>query len=299
MTTDFTNIATRAMLVRLSVTSWTARRFDRKASEKATDASKADKEAGRFNKHLLAGAKQHADIIKAAGAARTVHYTQTLPWGDDNWRLLPTANYFTYMEAMRAVKQPWASAVSEFVDAYPRLRDESELKLGAMWNADEYPPAADVKERFTWSIEVAPVPAEGDLRVDLPADICAQLEAVSVHLLQDPVKEAMADVWQRLRDSVARIKARTTDDAEKDRRSPIRDTLIEQAREMVDVLGRLNVSRDTDLDLMRDRVLRDLAGIDVESLRTDPDLRADTAKRADAILAAMDSYFRPAKQEVA
>lgn len=291
MTVDGKGIATRAMLMRFSVTAWSGRKFERKASDQVAKAVNATPAAGRYNKHLMANAKELAAVISAAGKARDVHYTNTLPWSDEGSRLLATANWMTYTDAMRAARAEWQTAVDEFIDAYPRLQQEAVAKLGDLYREDEYPPARDIKKRFTWDIEPMPLPANADLRLDLPEDVRQQIEADVTARLGSATELAMQDAWRRLHDSVARIKARTGEKTAAGKDSPLRATLITQAREQAEVLGRLNVTGDAALDAMRDRVLRELAVYDVELLRDDPTMRAEVAARADQILTAMQGFY--------
>lgn len=86
-----------SLIVSLSVSQWTARRHDKEITKEVKNTHNASEDAGRYNKLLVA--KEHTDPInKVAGKARTFHYENTLPWGDNNERLLPTKNYFKYVK---------------------------------------------------------------------------------------------------------------------------------------------------------------------------------------------------------
>jgi hypothetical protein len=71
-----------------------------------------------------------------------------------------------------------------------------------------------------------------------------------------------------------------------------RDTLIENARELCDILKKLNVSDDPRLEQFR-RETELLAQCDAKTLRhkKNGDLRAETAARAESILNEMTSAF--------
>lgn len=106
--------------------------------------------------------------------------------------------------------------------------------------------------------------------------------------VEEAVREAMDDGWRRLHDAVARIRKATGSDG------IVRGTLIENARAVCDVLVRLNVAQDERLEAMRRRVEAELTTLAVEDLRTDERLRADTVRRADAIMATMGAFYTPA-----
>src|SRR5690606_3160831 len=115
-------IHSRAVLVSLRVSVWTARRFDRRVTEDTNQRHAAGRDAGRYNKNLLGGdVESHQAVRSAAEAARRVHYENTLPWSDEGWRILPTAHRTRYDEAMRAARRNFESAVDDFVSEYPAL----------------------------------------------------------------------------------------------------------------------------------------------------------------------------------
>lgn len=286
--TTYENVSSRAVLVTLNVSTWTARKFDKRVTEDVAVTNSAGNKAGRYNKDLLAGAEQHKAVTQASGAARRTHYMNTLPWSDEGWRLLPTANYQAYVDAMRKARDTFDSAVDTFVSNYSTLREDARRELGALYNSSEYPDASRVREKFDWAIEFAPVPTVGDIRVALPDDEIASIEQRIESRVIAATRDAMADAWDRLRESVTRIAKASQEEG------IIRNNLIENARETAELLGRLNVSADADLDAMRDRVLRELATVDVDTMREDDAVRAATKAKADAILESMNSFFSPA-----
>lgn len=290
--TDYATVSARAMLVQLNISTWSARKFDKGATAKVNNDHQASSKAGRYNKHLLAGAKEHEALITACENARAMHYSQTLPWSDVGSRLLPTANFMIYSEKMRKAFALMDERLADFVAAYPSLVDAAEQQhtaLGKLFNRAEYPRVSDIKRRFSWQLNFDQVP-NGDFRVDLPAD---QLEAISADVRSrtvDATKEAMQGAWSRLRDAVDRIHKASSPDG------VVRSTLIDNARNVCDILGRLNVAGDEHLEEMRKRVERELAQLDLEDLRKDDSVRKDTAKKAKNIMDAMSEFYSaPAK----
>jgi len=288
--TDYTNVSARAMLVSLHVSTWAARKFDKAATSEVNAKNKASAKAGRYNKHLLAGAPEHEALISACEAARELHYSQTLPWSDKGSRLLPTANFMEYTKVMRKQFGIMDARLAEFVDHYPALVDAAEkhhTALGELFNRAEYPKATDIARRFSWSLSFDAVPS-GDIRVDLPAD---QLEAISADVsrrAEEATRDAMNGAWERLHEAVARIHKATDGDG------IVRSTLIDNARNVCDTLARLNVAGDDRLETMRQRVEKELAQLDLEDLKKKGGaVRADTAKKAKKIMDAMSAFYAP------
>lgn len=295
--TDYTNVSARAMLVSLHVSTWAARKFDKGATAKVNEDNKASAKAGRYNKHLLAGAAEHEQLVSACEACRELHYSQTLPWSDKGSRLLPTKNFMDYTKVMRKQFGIMDARLDTFVAEYPRLVDEAErahTALGQLFNRAEYPRAQDIKRRFSWSLKFDKVP-DGDIRVDLPEDVLAEISAEARTAAADRVREAMEGAWHRLHEAVARIHKATSPDG------VVRPTLIDNARSVCELLARLNVADDERLETMRLRVEKELAQLDLEDLKQkDGAVRKDAAKKAKNIMDAMSAFYTPpAKDDAA
>lgn len=297
--TDYTNVSARAMLVSLRISTWDAQRYDREVSDEVADAKRADKSSGRYNKHLFGSRKssraiapEFAAVHDAALALYNFHMENTLPWGTNGDRLLATANYYAYSDGVRTRGLALEHAAADFVAAYPRLKDEARLRLGSLYRDDDFPPVSDVRHRFTFDVAIWPVPSGGDIRVDLPADQISAIEAQINSKAESRARDAMREAWARLHQVVDRIR-RAASEAEGGRRNPVFSTLMTNARETCALLARLNVGEDERLDALRKRVEDELTVIEVEDLRTDERLRADTSRRAEDIANAMSAFYSP------
>jgi hypothetical protein len=280
-----TAIHARALLISLNISTWTARKYDRKVSDKVNSEYNASADAGRYNKFLLPGdAVAYKTLITLAGSIRAAHYSNTLAWSDEGWRLLPTANYMQYMQWYREQKRAFTSALADFVSDYPVLRHQAQSKLNGLYKPEDYP--TDISARFALNVDVSPVPASGDLRVDLAADQVAAIEQSITDRVDAATRTAMGDAWKRLYDVVAKIadKCGTPD-------AIFRDSLIGNARDVCDTLRRLNVTNDADLEHMRARVERELVSRDPDELRDQPVVRQQTADRAAEIMRKMSSIY--------
>jgi hypothetical protein len=69
-----------------------------------------------------------------------------------------------------------------------------------------------------------------------------------------------------------------------------RDSLIGNARELCNVLTRLNVTDDPILETLRQQT-ETLSMVEPETLRRNDDVRAETAKQAQSILDAMTATY--------
>lgn len=281
-----TAINSRALLVNLSISTWSARKFDRAISDEIAAQHNAARDAVRANKSLIQGDSYKA-LIRAAQAARTAHYFHSLAWSDEGWRLLPTANHTAYTDELRALQGQFQTALAEFVRDYPRLQEIARARLNGMYKAADYPHPAAIADRFRISTEFTPVPSSGDFRLDeLTADELQRVEQSVTNRVERATADAVGDAWQRLHEVVSAMRERL---AQPD--AVFRDSLVNNARDVVEVLGRLNVTGDASLEAMRATVAADLTQYDPQVLRDAPAIREQTAARADEILTAMQGAF--------
>ena len=275
---------TRAMLAKLSIRAWSARKYDKKITAETNEAHGATSDAGRYNKMLLPGdAPTYKALCQHISALRLTHYAQSLAWSDEGWRLLPVKNYQNYTDALRTGQHEFNRLLSEFLADYPALRSEAKARLNGMYNDEDYP--SDLASKYDFAIEFAPVPCGSDFRVTLSKEEIDIIAARTEERVSQAFKDAHIDACKRLYDAVARIRERLS--------SPdaiFRDSLITNARELCDVLTRLNVANDAKLDTLRHEVEL-LATAEPQTLRDVPEVRNDTAERAETILAAMRATY--------
>lgn len=267
----------KSTLVRLNVSQWTARRFDKAASLEVERAHNATN-AGRFNKMLID--KAHLDPIESvASAMRAKHYKMTLPWQDDGTRLLPNALFMEYSNAMAQLRRSFEAEVQTFCQRYPELVQAARQRLGSMYRPEDYP--VDVQGRFSVQIQFTPVPRMDDFRVDGEAElenkIRTEVTASVTEALQTRQREIMDDCWRRIYEAVERVRDRCSS-----AKPVIHDTLMGNISELVELLPALNISGDPKLTEATDH-LRSLV-VPTTRLRTSAVMRRTTAEAADDIL---------------
>jgi hypothetical protein len=281
------DVHTKAMLVNLSIHFWRGRKHDRLVTERTNDEFQAAADAGRYHKSLFGGKTPEMRAMTAARSGlRNAHRIQTLPWSDEGWRILPTANYFQYTAAIREQVATFNKAVSKFVDAYPRLREEARGRLGGMYKEGDYPEVYEIAHKYGVTVQYTPLPSGSDFRVNLPEDeVRIAAEQVEERLART-VEVAMGDAWGRLLESVGRLRERLEGDGK-----GLREAAVRNLEEVTDVLGRLNLTDDAALESVRQQVVKELAGLDAATLREDDAARSDAAKKADEILRKMQGAY--------
>ena len=282
------NLISRAMLCSLRISSWSARKYDKKVTADTNAAHGADADAGRYNKMLLPGdASSYKALTSHIAAVRQLHYAETLAWSDDGWRLLPVANYQQYTRKLRDARHTYDALLAEFLADYPALQTAARVKLNGMYREDDYP--ADVASKYGFGVEFSPVPTGGDFRVALSQSEIDIIATRTESRVKNAFEDAHKDAVKRLYDCVAHIHEKLAIPADA-KGGIFRDSLIGNARELCDILTRLNVTGDPNLETLR-RQTDALATVQPDTLRNDPVTRIQAANDAQSILDSMLSVY--------
>jgi len=279
-------LSDKALLVQLSISQWTARKYDKKVTMDVASAHGADMSVGRYNKSLLPMNDYLDHVHKKSTHIRTKFYNNTLPWGMDGMQILPSANYLTFMTDFRKEANDWKQLVDNFMQAYPQLKlDAQRLLPNGLYKDDDYPTENELRRKFNIDLAVFPVP-DGDFRTTLAEDEIAGIRADIERRVTEASGAAMNEVWKRLFDKVQHIAEKLADPS-----AIFRDSMIENAREICALLPRLNFADDPNLEALRQEVEGKLASHHPDALRCDPDLRRDTAAEAKAIMDKMATFM--------
>jgi len=273
-------IQNSAMLVDLNISVWTGRKMDKTVSDEI-DASKHTKaRAGNYHKKLLAGTARLDELQKLVATIRVWHYEQTLPWSDGGSRLLPMKNFFDYKATLGDYERQFDEAVKDFLLEYDTLVTAAAFQLGDLFNKEDYPEAIKLMSKFRMRYVFLPVPDAGDFRIDVNEASKTELQAQYEKFYNDKLNDAMQDAWDRLHDCLTRM----SDKLAGDEKQIFRDSLVNNATDMCELLTKLNVTNDPKLESARKTLESALVGVTATDLRKDDALRLDTKAKVDAIL---------------
>jgi hypothetical protein len=284
------SIASSAMLVEMSISTWTARKLDKKVSAEV-DASKGTKtQAGNYNKNLLAGTGFLDTIVKYAANARSWHISQTLPWSDNGLRLLPTSNFMNYTKQRNLLEENYMALVDKFLIAYPNLVSAAAFQLGDLFDRDEYPSVEKIANKFKFHVNFLPVPMAGDFRIDINEEAKNDIISSCNVAYEERLNNAMRDAWSRLHDCLTRMSDRLQFDAPdydngiKSKPRVFRNTLVENAVELTELLKHFNLTKDTNLEQARLDLYNAIKHHDADSLRNSHEAREIVKSKVDEIL---------------
>ena len=283
------SLATSAMLVELNISVWTGRKKDKRESKTVANQNYADSNVVSVNKMLLGDCDKLKAINELRGKMRNhVHYAMTMPWSDvGTVRLLSTKAYPDYHQQMTALIAEGEQLVDEFVEDFDFAKARAQAQLGNLYVASDYPSAEQIRSKFGFRLNYSPLPDAGDFRVDIGNEAVAQLKADYDKFYGEQLTKAMGDVWKRMHTALSNMSDKLTDSNGK--KQVFRDTLVSNALSMVDLLTTCNVTGDSQMEAMRQRLESTLRGVTPEGLRDDEFLRAETKSKVDDLLKSLPS----------
>lgn len=277
-------ITENAMVVRLHISMWGARKKDADAGAAVAKDFDTDEESIVATKRLIAREVMRV-LERSFRKMRMMHYENTLPWDDDGGRILTTANFEHYSAEARKIRGEAEATLNEFVAHLDEHKAEARRALGRLYRERDYPCAEEIKRRCGIEVSIEPVPMAGDFRVNLQGEEVERIRAEIEASTSKRFAEAMDDLYERLARVVGHFAEKL-----KDKDAIFRDSLVGNVAELVELLPKLNLTGNGKLEELRSEVKAKLCGYEPETLREDKRVRAQAAKEADAILAKMAGY---------
>ena len=285
------SIASSAVLIDLSISCWTGRKLDKRASNDVTAQNNAAKGVANVHKKLLGDCAELDAVQKFAANARNAHYAMTMPWSDLGMRLCPTTKYIDqngYERTMTGLQTEFFRLTEAFLNAYEWEIQNAQLKLGALFNAEEYPSRDSIAAKFKFRFVAIPLPDAGDWRLDIGNEAAASMREQYEKFYGEQLTKAMNDVWERAHEALTKMSERL-DYADDTTKKVFRDTLVTNVQEIVDLLGSMNITDDPAMADAHRRLDAAMQGITPDALREDAYLRAQTKRQVDDVRKIIDN----------
>lgn len=263
----------KALLMSLSISQWSGRKFDKKATNKIAADFGVKASAGRYNK-ILVDQTELAKIQKASGALRTAFYEGTLPWSDSDYRIRPTAGYMEFIDKLAKLQGDFDAAVPTFCDKYEDLIRKAEHELNGLFNRADYPTKDEIKGKFKVKISAVPVPETSDFRVDLSNQEIERLQKNLQASNSEAIKKAVLHTYNKVLMAVSRM-SETLQDTDK----KFKNSLTGNLQKIADAMPEMNLTNDKELTAIAEQI-KQLVDVNPDDLRKKPGTRAQKAREA-------------------
>jgi hypothetical protein len=293
-----------AFLVRVSISQWSPRKLDRKASRAAREEAGASDKAGvKVYKTLMAAEALEA-VSSIAGEARAEHRNRTVPWQYDGPGCITADGYQDYVDAMAKYKADFERAVKVFLNCYDSERAAAPANLGALYNEADYPSLAEVAAKFSFETAADPLPQSADFRVagltvSQTAAIKARIDANRIAALEAARQSAWDRIVERVEKMQTKLREYKPAEGKNKAEGVFRDSLVSNVQELINVLPSLNVTNDPDLTAIATRLQTELCAFTAAELRESDAARAKVASNAEQMLKDVWAKRRASRTEQA
>lgn len=274
------SINEKAMLVKLSISQWYNRVVDRKITDEVAQRYEVTEQEDRYIKTLLPRVAVR-NIQRAINDLRTFHYTNTLPWRDDNVRILSSSNFFQYQQGIAARRAKLEEAVDDFVEKYPKWLDYARKTKKGLFDETQYPTASGIRDHYRVSVTFMPFPNVADFRIDIDSNELERIKKQTQTALMDALNSANQHLIDRLYERVHLLYSALSDPEK-----TFRDSTVTSIIETADLVERLNVTNDDRVNSAVAASRAALQDVHPDMLRSNPDFRNKVALRCAELLTA-------------
>jgi len=195
-----------------------------------------------------------------------------------------------YRDKMVEFEQEMNRKVNAFITRYEDEIEYEKKRLGDLFNEADYPLPATLREKYAFSITPEPIQTADDFRVKLSDEEVEKIKKDITDRLEDRQKEAMRDVWKRLYDVVKHM-ADKVKDKEAGKNVALHPTIVENIVDLCDMLPKLNLTGDQELDNMAKEVKQSITKYPVDDIRDYDNIRKHVINEADKLLSKMDGFI--------
>lgn len=284
------SLATSCVLVSVESHVWNATVQDKQISDEVTAAKKADKDAGKFVKNLLAKNAEHKAVLNYRQTIYNWVQKNTYDWAGSQ-RLLPVTNLVRFHKEYVEHEKKFFELVDDFLDKYPTIVSNMAFVQGSMFDRNEYPDVADLRRRFSIDLIQSEVPT-GDFRCSIAQDL---IDDMAVHYNRQAkrmVEDILAKQSTQLLDIMksisycCEVETVVDDNGEiKVRRRKLYDSTLDRARELCETFKDFNIMADPRLEEARAGLEKLLDGVNIDQLRNSDTKRVVIKEGIDDILA--------------
>lgn len=281
--TEESSIMERALLVRFSIGRWYGSGTDEQVVAELRDAKGATGEIGSFTKRLMK--REHlAQINRVTADARKYHKAVTLPWGEQNERLLLVDAYREYKERMTRYEQDFFTAVEEFLQKYLELVKAEKKNLGDLWKASDYPSLEDMRANFRYGLSVDILHSSSDFRLKMSKEHAEEIKKELEQRLSESLHHAISDIYTRLAQEVQKAKE-ALDDPE----ARLQKKMFGHLQGVIALLPKLNIGNDPRITALGRELQKELVELPVAELREEPVARKAASAKAAKLLGVIDA----------
>lgn len=294
-------LSKRAMLLRYSLGSWQAKKKDRK-TEKEIDTIKGSQNGANVTINLCLD-KRLLTANKTIARHRNAIKEMTLPYlNARGLRIAPNVRFREINEMFRDVEKTIRENIDPLIEDWDQVmaRERQRLaKLDQHITAADYPSKDKLRLRYYVDTDWSAVPTSDNFQnlEGIDPDDVKDLANEARSLEREALVQAQRDIVERIANAVRHVSESASNYVPRDEsdngkaQNTFRDSLIDNVRELADILPALNITDDPDLADITDDLKRWICPVDPDDLRTSKVSRMAVSKKSDEIAKRLSDIF--------
>jgi hypothetical protein len=228
--------------------------------------------------------------------ARENLQTLSTAWGAGKRRLLPNANFQTWIGQQGRLEDEFKDAVKEFVDKADEVLATAKANLGS-YNIP-LPTKHDIETSYAMSYTLEPIPDGSHFKGD--AEVERYLKERFEEHIAAAASESRQDALRRLAEPLSKLAERLeaydkrereiANGAEPGRTGAFYDSAVENVIEVAKVFRSFNVLNDPEMNKISDKI-EAFTKINGDMLRNRADIRTAATARAREVIASLDGLL--------
>lgn len=266
------SLAEKAILIQLQIGRFSSSVKDARVSKEVAHDENTTTDLVKVTKSLIKG-EASKKVQNAEQKIRAKFYELTAPWNKEGERITKIENYLKTKLELEELSREYYAAVDELVNNYTDLIEDDKIKLGGMFNINDYPSKENFKSRFYVDISVKQLE-----KTDFRANILSNEEVEEINnqiekRLESALKAAQVDNINKIREKLNHLLERIVDVDGKFHNSSIINVL-----DAISSAQNLNINDDTGLNNILEELKVKFSKFSADTIRANGNERINVAE---------------------
>lgn len=225
-------------------------------------------------------------VTQTISRAQAYWQTMTIPFPIKGIRLIRKDLLPLFNDAMQKFREELAEAVESLEAKYAMLREDAAMRLGELFNAQDYPASIQDFFHLTWDYPSVEPP---NYLKELNPELYEQQAQIVQQRFESALSMAEDAFTAELQGLVSHLVDRLTDDGEDGKTKVFRNSAVENLSEFFERFKAMNIRSNGELNTLVEQAEKVISGIDPKDLRKDQSLRQHIKTEMDAVKTTLDT----------
>ena len=273
------------MMLDINISKYEGRKGD-KGAGMALDSDRNVKGKGHSVTKITCDAEEMSDYLQPYTDFKKWLNTNCLPIGENRYLFL-VDKYQDVVTKVDNFKMKFTKGYEHFCENfYNEIVPKQKNRLNDAWDEADYP--SDILSKFGCHVLFTTVPDASSVQkyIGLPQEDVDRLVVENEKAVTAMFETAMRHPYKRIVEVVNKMVEKLSDEGAR-----FKNSLVDNIKEVVDLLPQLNITKSKELEDIADRLNQDLCSVAPDALRYDLNKRKEVVEKAEKIMADLEGYF--------